>query len=196
MRKHRVPVLKAKLGGLMRKGGDRPVVCLQELEDAWQGGEEKTGERIFDVFEENDYVCVYAQRGNSGLATIITPTSPPPTPSQTLRPDGICIAYPREKYTLTETTAIDLDDLATTTSTEDILSSTFLRDQFRKQNVGLGLLLKTRSDDPKEVVEFYVGNCHLYWDPSREYVKLLQMNYFLERVRKLRYVQRATRCVS
>lgn len=201
-RKHRVPLLYRTLRTLMSPGGERPVVCLQELEDSFEGGEEETGCHLFGVFAECNYVVVYCRRGNEGNLEVLNAdddfaegvdpqqqqrqqqkkqqTKPP----RTLRPDGVAIAYPRELYSHVECDCVDMDDLGMQ-PTGDFLGDNFLREHFLKQNVGVVVLLKTKTTSP--ATNFYVANVHLYWDPTKEFVKLLQMKYFLERIKQFRF---------
>ena len=184
-RKHRVPLLKAQLRKLMMDGDRnncRPILALQELEDCDDGLDFTTN--LTSVFEECGYELLYAQRGNSGRLGLVPIDS---KSNRNLRVDGVCVAYPKANFTHLKVEVVDFDHLVTRlpptqAKPKPNTVDTFLTTNLAKQNVGVITLLQHR----ETMSTFVVATCHLFWDPAREFVKLMQMKHFTNCVAEFR----------
>lgn len=103
------------------------------------------------------------------------------------RDDGILIAIRKDKLEILETDIVQFDDLAYVP--KQSFSDTH-RSRFRKQNVALILLVRTKYSETTE--DGYRDRCfticttHMYWNPTLPHVKLAQARYLLERITFIR----------
>ena len=119
---------------------------------------------------------------NNGYTRLLTPTGygqgdqrRPDTANGRghTRVDACCIFYSREWELVGKETIVNLDSLAGDGSTK--FGRTFKRGNF-------GILARLRAASSGR--EVLVCNCHLFWDPQFEYVKLAQVHYMCLKVQE------------
>lgn len=103
------------------------------------------------------------------------------------REDGVLIAVKQKKFEIVQEHVVQFDDLANFGGT---WCSQSQRYRYRKQNVALILLIKTRTLDADEGLSrnfsFTVCTTHMHWNPAMPQVKLAQARYLLERISYVR----------
>jgi len=138
------------------KNFDADILCLQEvdhLNDFWE-----------EFLYELGYQFVYKKRGNN--------SSKKSGGKHHTKQDGCLVAWRRTRFRKYTTRGIDFNSLADASKFSEAI-------RLRRHNVGQIVVLEDRRVPHRKLI---IANCHLFWNPHYEDVKLRQCALLLKSV--------------
>ena len=136
---------------------DSDIICLQEVEKKTY--DSHISKRL------DGYEGVYSKRVG-------------------LNCDGLAIMYKKELFNKVDFYTIDLNNI---TSISNLNIPIFLKNMMKTNNIAQILILEHKSKPINTMADYIiVVNLHLFWDPSKEIIKYLQMSQIINRVHSLR----------
>jgi len=98
---------------------------------------------------------------------------------ETCKPDGCGMLFKRRRFRNMVVQKIQYNDLAVHFKARG-------KNKYLTNNIGIAALFQLKSSETaKHPTQFWVINTHLYWDPDKPDVKLLQMYYCLSQLKKI-----------